>query len=414
MTKTDHRWAFRARFRRHAFGWRSQTPIKRIKEAVSEIKKVARKDPVAAAEGAVLFLGKVSAAIEHVDSSSGAIGMAVSNAIATLVPVIADAPADDRLREKWLDRLWQAVEEDDMPYLELLPEYWGEMCATPGLASRWADKFAGTLRCAWDPETPGGWFKGTYVCLSSLYRAGRYAELLELVELDPYHRWSSRIWGVKALAAQGRKDEAIEYARATNDPYANSVSVARTCEDILLSDGKVEQAYSGYALQANRKTTNLATFRAVASKYPAKPPADILRDFAARTPGREGKWFAAAKSVGLYDEAIELANRTPCDPKTLTRAARDMAASNPLFATEAGMAALRWLLDGYGYDIITTDVSAAYRYTTQAAAYAGCLADAITRIRRLLETASPDGAFAAGIICHLVEHSPTVARDGTE
>ena len=37
-----HKWQFKARFRRHAFGWRSQPAIKRVQEAVSEIKKVAR------------------------------------------------------------------------------------------------------------------------------------------------------------------------------------------------------------------------------------------------------------------------------------------------------------------------------------------------------------------------------------
>lgn len=30
-----HRWEFRARFRRQAFGWRSQPAIKRVKEAVA-------------------------------------------------------------------------------------------------------------------------------------------------------------------------------------------------------------------------------------------------------------------------------------------------------------------------------------------------------------------------------------------
>ena len=45
--------------RRSAFGWRSQAAITRIKEAVAEIKKVAKKDPVLATEGAVLFLEKI-------------------------------------------------------------------------------------------------------------------------------------------------------------------------------------------------------------------------------------------------------------------------------------------------------------------------------------------------------------------
>ena len=100
-----HKWTFRARFRRRAFGWKSQPAITRIKEAVSEIKKAARKDPLLGAEGALLFLEKLSPAIEQVDSSSGAIGTAVNNAIAALVEIIGAAPADEDTRAKWLERL---------------------------------------------------------------------------------------------------------------------------------------------------------------------------------------------------------------------------------------------------------------------------------------------------------------------
>lgn len=82
---SPHKWQFAPRFRRHAFGWRSDTPILRIKEAVPEIKLVARKDPALAAEGAVIFLEKLSPAIEQVDSSSGLIGTAVNRAIDTMV-----------------------------------------------------------------------------------------------------------------------------------------------------------------------------------------------------------------------------------------------------------------------------------------------------------------------------------------
>lgn len=57
-----HKWIFSARFRRNAFGWRSQPAIARVKEAVAEVKKISRKYPVLAAEGAVLFLEKVSPA----------------------------------------------------------------------------------------------------------------------------------------------------------------------------------------------------------------------------------------------------------------------------------------------------------------------------------------------------------------
>ena len=54
MPKTSgHSWRFKARFRRHAFGWKSQPAIARLREAVSEIRQVARIDPFLAAEGAV-------------------------------------------------------------------------------------------------------------------------------------------------------------------------------------------------------------------------------------------------------------------------------------------------------------------------------------------------------------------------
>src|SRR5436853_965003 len=91
-----HQWEFKSRFRRHAFGWRSQPAIQRIKQAVSEIKKVARRDPVLGGEGAVMLLERISPALENVDSSSGSIGSAVNNAIEELIRVISVAPADGR------------------------------------------------------------------------------------------------------------------------------------------------------------------------------------------------------------------------------------------------------------------------------------------------------------------------------
>src|SRR5947208_966930 len=127
MQKTGgHSWRFKARFRKHAFGWKSQPGITRLQEALSEIEQVARLDPVLAAEGAIALLERISPALEHVDSSSGAIGSAVNRTIAELVPVIAGAPADTKTRAAWLDRLFEAHSADQIPYIEQLAEYWGE------------------------------------------------------------------------------------------------------------------------------------------------------------------------------------------------------------------------------------------------------------------------------------------------
>jgi hypothetical protein len=39
-TAAGHRWQFAARFRRNAFGWRSQPAIARVQEAVAELRRV--------------------------------------------------------------------------------------------------------------------------------------------------------------------------------------------------------------------------------------------------------------------------------------------------------------------------------------------------------------------------------------
>lgn len=394
-----HKWEFRARFRRHAFGWKSQPAIKRIKEAVSEIKKVARKDKLLAAAGAVLFLEKVSPALEHVDSSSGSIGTAVSNAIAALVEIIAVAPADERTREKWLERLWDAYQDDEIPYIELLGDYWGELCVSKEVASRWADRLIGTCKMAWSPDPNlRGFFKGTTNCLSALLAAERYDELLELLEMAPYKMWHYREYGVKALAVLGKKAEAIRYAEAGRGLNDSPVAIARACEEVLLSSGLADEAYERYGLVANQAGTYAAWFRAIAKKYPHKKSTEILEHLVAHTPGEEGKWFAAAKDAKLFDEAIALANHTPCSPQTLTRAARDFEEKKPAFAIEAGMAALRWLVEGYGYEITGLDVLNAYSHTMKAAENAGCAEQTQMRIRDLVARESFGERFVTKVL----------------
>jgi hypothetical protein len=397
-----HKWQFTSRFRRHAFGWRSDTPIQRIKEALAEIKLVARNDPVLAAEGAVTLLEKLSPALEQVDSSSGAMGSAVNRAIDTLVPIIARAEVEQRVRQRWLQRLWEAVEDDGMSYIETLGDIWGELCVTPELASAWADEFLPLVEHVWSPQAAGhGFFKGTSACMASMYAAGRNEQLLTLLDRAPFKWWHDRRWGVKALAAMGKRAEALRYAeqsRGLNDP---GWQIAEACEALLLSSGLAEDAYRRYAIEANQGTTNLATFRAIAKKYPNTPPEQILRDLVASTPGAEGKWFAAAKDAGLFNVAIELATTSPTDPRTLARAARDFAESQPEFALAAGLASLRWISLGHGYDITGSDVIDAYSAVLKAASSAGADAQQIkARIRDLLASTPTGSQLMKTVLAH--------------
>ena len=219
---TTYKFQFTPRFRRRAFGWKSNTPILRIKEALVEIKVVAKKESILAAEGAVLFLGKLAPAIEQVDSSSGGVGSAVNRAIETPVPIIVKAEVSRAVREKWLERLFEALQEDAMPYLEYLEKFWGELCATPETAAKWADYLSPTLTTMWDHcarTGEYGYSRSTTPCLSALYAAGRHEELLALIEKSEYRykSWHNRVWGAKALAAAGKGAEAIRYAETPRD-----------------------------------------------------------------------------------------------------------------------------------------------------------------------------------------------------
>ncbi|MBU6455755.1 MAG: hypothetical protein KGS72_28555 [Cyanobacteria bacterium REEB67] len=220
-----YKWEFKARFRRNAFGWRSQPAISRIKEAVKEIMAVSRTEPAVAAEGAVIFLERLSPALTNIDGSSGSIGTAVNNAIEKLVPIIADAPIDSATRDKLLDRLWQAHVDDEMPYIETLTDHWGQLCGSKDKASAWADKFIDTVRRVYGTgEFSGGYFNGASACLSALLKAERYDELLELLDLKRMDVSFYQDYRVKAAIAQEMGITAIELSNKRGAKSSRSVS----------------------------------------------------------------------------------------------------------------------------------------------------------------------------------------------
>jgi hypothetical protein len=88
---------------------------------------------------------------------------------------------------------------------------------------------------------------------------------------------------------------------------------------------------------------------------------------------------------------LVLAERTPCDPKTLTRAARDYADDQPGFALSSGLLALYWLAQGYGYEISSADVWAAYSIAMKIAERVGKADEVRADIRRVALSSQGDG-----------------------
>jgi hypothetical protein len=391
-----HPWAFRTRLRRAAFGWKgSRLAIERIHEAVAEIRAVARQDPAAAAEGAVLFLERVSPALSQVDSSSGALGHATHAAVQDLVPLIGSVLVDATTRQKWLDRLFDAIQADDPPYIESLGDHWGELCASPEAASDWADRLLPTLRNVLRERQRGtfAFFSGTTLCCSALFKAGRHDELLDLLGMDPRPIWPYLVWGARALVARGQVDEAIAYMRDRAGSTTSLETIARFAEETLLKAGRRAEAFDQYALLANQASSNLSTFRALARKYPELAPDMLLEHLIACTPGEPGKWFATAKTLKLFDRATALAWASACDPKTLTRAARDHLPERPVFAMQAALAALHWMSMGHGYELTVLDVVQAHRLAEEAAHSAQQLDEAQAIIEKVLAAERPMSAW---------------------
>jgi len=408
--KEKHTWKFTARFRSGAYGWKaSALACKRVREAVSEIMRVAVAEPVLAAEGAIKFFERVNPAFMHVDSSSGALGTVIDKAISELAPIIVQAQVPEKKRAKWLDRLWGAYQDDGMCFIEDLGDYWGNLCGSADTANRWADDLRpAVLRRQQDRHATN--FGTVTACYSCLLRSGRYQEILEMLAQEPHKFWPEQKFGAMALLEQGKKAEAIKFAEACKVGARNpDPDLDQFCEDILLSSGFHEEAYRKYAFSRNwRYTTRISIFRAISQKYPMKEPGKILSDLIASTPGEEGKWFATAKELGLLDLALDLARRSPCDPKMLTRAARDFKETNPKFALNAAMAAIHWLCHGYGWEITDYDVVMTYNLAMEIAEKNGVAEKAFESIRSMVEQDTSPGMFVKSVLGDRIgpRHSP--------
>ena len=62
------------------------------------------------------------------------------------------------------------------------------------------------------------------------------------------------------------------------------------------------------------------------------------------------------------------------------------------------MASLRWLVEGYGYEITGADVWAAYDHTMKAAENAGCTPETFERIRKLVAAEKTGEAFVTRVL----------------
>jgi hypothetical protein len=97
---------------------------------------------------------------------------------------------------------------DQIPYIESLGDHWGELCSTKEIASEWADRLVDGLRENWtaDPRK-SGYYKGTPNCLGAMVAAGRYDEVMALLELAPYKMWDHQPGGDRSHGRAARDQD---------------------------------------------------------------------------------------------------------------------------------------------------------------------------------------------------------------
>ena len=381
---STHKWTFKARFRTNTYSWKGTSlASKRLKEAVSEIKKMAKSDPVIAGEGCVALMARLWPALQGIDSSSGALGRAVSRTLDSLISILIAAPATPETRAKWLEQLYDAVCNDGVQYLTPVEEHWGEICGVPQLANEWADRILPMLRQVWREGSPGAHVVGDTLCLSCLLETGRYEELDEVLRLRKVPFWHNDKFLAEALVRTGQVDKAIEYAEAHLDRGYDEYDILDFCEKALLDAGRREEAYQRYGILSVIATNNLTIFRKTVAKYPERDPRQVLLDLIALR-GEKGKWFAAAKDAGHLDIALDCASTGGTEPKTLVRAARDFAGTEPEFSAKVALIAIKALLEGKGYEPSTLDIRDAYDHLLTAASRLNAVEEVTLEVKRML------------------------------
>lgn len=365
--------------------------VGRLHRAVGELRRVRRRDPARALEGAMVCLELMPAAVEPVEDPLASVAAEVVRAIDALVPLLIAGPEGEAAGQ--LERLWALLATDARGRVTRLGEHWGALCRGQARARAWALRLRPAL------EELAGPPAAAVACLSSHVAAGMAEEALALLAARPFEVWPERQFGVLALAGRGEVDAALGYAEASNPlGHRHGPEIARVCEAVLLAAGRRPEAYRRYAFAAHVRQNCVQTFKALARGYPEVPHAQLLADLLERSEGHEGRWFATACALRFYELAGELATRSPSDPRTLIRHGQARLDVDPEFARAVAVAALRWIAGEHGVEVSGDDVFAAYDLARAAGERLGAAERTRGQVRAALDQPTAAAAWAQQLL----------------
>lgn len=363
-----------------------------LARAAGELRRASRRDPLGAGAGSLLLCELLGPAVDAIEDPVGTLAGATTRTIDLVAPLIAAAPADEATRDAWLGRAFAALTADEAGHVRRLAEHWGALCGGPARAAAWAVRLLPAAR-------EGLASAASIACLASQVAAGQHAAALELLGARAVEVWPERQFGVRALAAGGEVDAALAYARASNPlGHRHARDIARVCEQVLRAAGRHEQAYAQFAFAAHARQNCRLTFEALRRAYPEVADSRLLGDLLAASPGQEGRWFATACALRFFALAVEIAETSPCDPRTLLRAGLVRLDADPEFAREVAVAALRWTCGGHGVEVTGDEVYAAFDLARAAAERTGTLPRTRSRIAAACDDPHPAAQWVLGLL----------------
>ena len=135
-------------------------------------------------------------------------------------------------------------------------------------------------------------------------------------------------------------------------------------------------------------------------------PRRILLDLIAES-ANPGEWFAAARTSGQLDIALECALGGQVNPGTLATAARDTFEAEPGFSFAVALRALELFLAGYGYDERWMEMLKAAAALAEAAKALGNPPSCLARVQALAaRLQGSQDSLARPLRQHLERHWP--------
>jgi hypothetical protein len=378
-----------------------------VRRAVRDLEREARQDAYGAGRGAVLVLERLFEVLAEVEVHGDPHRADLGHAVERLVDMAAGAPASEHERWRWLTRLQGVLTTERLWREPLEPAWtrWGDLCARPDLASRWADRLVRQYHAACRGGQRHRDRRTLCAGLSALIAAGRHEEVLAELALEPALDilWSQH--GIAALVALGRCEEARALADRLRGGWPSRADrVHAACERAWRAAGHRDEAFERHAAPALLGGRDVKrAYLGLADTYPERSAEEIVRLIARHAPRPVAPLVALAADRGVLDFALELIARSPCLLKVVNPACRRRLARHPTFVLDAQVESLRALVRCPGSSATREEILDGHALALRAARATGTEARLHEELQRLLAGASSSATYLRRVLARAPE-----------